>query len=203
MISQVAERIITMKKIKEVVMRFFSTLVMWLGISRANMPPDELGKLLKSFCEGVNKARDLVVQMEKNKRKVSTAGPTEFAPPSGFATQQKSRGTIPQCGPKLQTGAFPSVVLSELSDKVSNVRLVKPDLKAKDSSSTSSMDDNKGLDVDQRTERRMWTKEKKDELAQREKETDIQMEASVEELDVLLADFTIKSRERRRRRLRS
>ena len=198
MISQVAERIITMKKIKEVVMRFFSTLVMWLGISRANMPPDELGKLLKSFCEGVNKARDLVVQMEKNKRKVSTAGPTEFAPPSGFATQQKSRGTIPQ----RQTGAFPSVVLSELSDKVSNVRLVKPDLEAKDSSSTSSMDDNKGLDVDQRTERRMWTKEKKDDLAQREKETDIQMEASVEELDVLLADFTIKSRERRRRRLR-
>ena len=203
MISQVAERIITMKKIKEVVMRFFSTLVMWLGISRANMPPDELGKLLKSFCEGVNKARDLVVQMEKNKRKVSTAGPTEFANPSGFATQQKSRGTIPQCGPKRQTGAFPSVVLSELSDKVSNVRLVKPDLEAKDSSSTSCMDNNKGLDVDQRTERRMWTKEKKDDLAQREKETDIQMEASVEELDVLLADFTIKSRERRRRRLRS
>ena len=198
MISQVAERIITMKKIKEVVMRFFSTLVMWLGISRANMPPDELGKLLKSFCEGVNKARDLVVQMEKNKRKVSTAGPTEFAPPSGFATQQKSRGTIPQ----RQTGAFPLVVLSELSDKVSNVRLVKPDLEAKDSSSTSSMDDNRGLDVDQRTETRMWTKEKKDDLAQREKETNIQMEASVEELDVLLADFTIKSRERRRRRLR-
>lgn len=198
MISQVAERIITMKKIKEVVMRFFSTLVMWLGISRANMPPEELGKLLKSFCEGVNKARDLVVQMEKNKRKVSTAGPTEFAPPSGFATQQKSRGTIPQ----RQTGAFPSVVLSELSDKVSNVRLVKPDLEAKDSSSTSSMDDNKGLDVDQRTEIRIWTKEKKDDLAQREKETNIQMEASVEELDVLLADFTIKSRERRRRRLR-
>ena len=198
MISQVAERIITMKKIKEVVMRFFSTLVMWLGISRANMPPEELGKLLKSFCEGVNKARDLVVQMEKNKRKVSTAGPTEFAPPSGFATQQKSRGTIPQ----RQTGAFPSVVLSELSDKVSNVRLVKPDLEAKDSSSTSSRDDNKGLDVDQRTEIRMWRKEKKDDLAQREKETDIQMEASVEELDVLLADFTIKSRERRRRRLR-
>ena len=198
MISQVAERIITMKKIKEVVMRFFSTLVMWLGISKANMPPDELGKLLKSFCEGVNKARDLVVQMEKNKRKVSTAGPTEFAPPSGFATQQKSRGTIPQ----RQTGAFPSVVLSELSDKVSNVRLVTPDLEAKDSSSTSSMDDNKGLDVDQRTEIRMWRKEKKDDLAQREKETNIQMEASVEELDVLLADFTIKSRERRRRRLR-
>ena len=198
MISQVAERIITMKKIKEVVMRFFSTLVMWLGISRANMPPDELGKLLKSFCEGVNKARDLVVQMEKNKRKVSTAGPTEFAPPSGFATQQKSRGTIPQ----RQTGAFPSVVLSELSDKVSNVRLVKQDLEAKDSSSTSSRDDNKGLDVDQRTEIRIWTKEKKDDLAQREKETNIQMEASVEELDVLLADFTIKSRERRRRRLR-
>ena len=198
MISQVAERIITMKKIKEVVMRFFSTLVMWLGISRANMPPDELGKLLKSFCEGVNKARDLVVQMEKNKRKVSTAGPTEFAPPSGFATQQKTRGTIPQ----RQTGAFPSVVLTELSDKVSNVRLVTPDLEAKDSSSTSSMDDNKGLDVDQRTEIRMWTKEKKDDLAQREKETDIQMETSVEELDVLLADFTIKSRERRRRRLR-
>ena len=187
-----------MKKIKEVVMRFFSTLVTWLGISGANMPPDELGKLLKSFCEGVNKARDLVVQMEKNKRKVSTAGPTEFAPPSGFATQQKSRGTIPQ----RQTGAFPPVVLSELSDKVSNVRLVKPDLEAKDSSSTSSMDDNKGLDVDQRTEIRMWTKEKKDDLAQREKETNIQMEASVEELDVLLADFTIKSRERRRRRLR-
>ena len=187
-----------MKKIKEVVMRFFSTLVMWLGISRANMPPDELGKLLKSFCEGVNKARDLVVQMEKNKRKVSTAGPTEFANPSGFATQQKSRGTIPQ----RQTGAFPSVVLSELSDKVSNVRLVKPDLEAKDSSSTSSTDDNKGLDVDQRTEIRMWTKEKKDDLAQREKETNIQMETSVEELDVLLADFTIKSRERRRRRLR-
>ena len=198
MISQVAERIITMKKIKEVVMRFFSTLVMWLGISKANMPPDELGKLLKSFCEGVNKARDLVVQMEKNKRKVSTAGPTEFAPPSEFATQQKSRGTIPQ----RQTGAFPSVVLSELSDKVSNVRLVKPDLEAKDSSSTSSMDDNKGLDVDQRTEIRMWTKGKKDDLAQREKETNIQMEASVEELDVLLVDFTIKSRERRRRRLR-
>ena len=198
MISQVAERIITMKKIKEVVMRFFSTLVIWLGISRANMPPHELGKLLKSFCEGVNKARDLVVQMEKNKRKVSTAGPTEFAPPSEFATQQKSRGTIPQ----RQTGAFPSVVLSELSDKVSNVRLVKPDLEAKDSSSTSSMDDNKGLDVDQRTEIRMWTKGKKDDLAQREKETNIQMEASVEELDVLLADFTIKSRERRRRRLR-
>ena len=202
MISQVAERIITMKKIKEVVMRFFSTLVMWLGISRANMPPDELGKLLKSFCEGVNKARDLVVQMEKNKRKASTGGPTEFAPPSGFATQQKSRGTIPQCGPKLQTGAFPSAVFSELSDKVSNVRLVKPDLEAKDSSSTSCMDDNKGLDVDQRTEIRMWTMEKKDDLAQREKETNIQMEASVEELDVLLADFTIKSRERRRRRLR-
>ena len=193
MISQVAERIITMKKIKEVVMRFFSTLVMWLGISRANMPPDELGKLLKSFCEGVNKARDLVVQME-----VSTTGPTEFANPSVFATQQKSRGTIPQ----RQTGAFPSVVLSELSDKVSNVRLVKPDLEAKDSSSTSCMDDNKGLDVDQRTEIRMWTMEKKDDLAQREKETNIQMEASVEELDVLLADFTIKSRERRRRRLR-
>ena len=74
--------------------------------------------------------------------------------------------------------------------------------KAKDSSSTSSMDDNKGLDVDQRTEIRMWTMEKKDDLAQREKETNIQMEASVEELDVLLADFTIKSRERRRRRLR-
>ena len=198
MISQVAERIITMKKIKEVVMRFFSTLVTWLGISRANMPPDELGELLKSFCEGVNKARDLVVQMEKNKRKVSTAGPTEFANPSGFATQQKSRGTIPQ----QQTGAFPSVVLSELSDKVSNVRLVKQDLEAKDSSSTSSRDDNKGLDVDQRTEIRMWTKGKKDDLAQREKETNIQMEASVEELDVLLADFTIKSRERRRRRLR-
>ena len=31
---------------------------------------------------------------------------------------------------------------------------------------------------------------------------DIGMEASVEELDLLLADFTIKSRERRRRRLR-
>ena len=85
---------------------------------------------------------------------------------------------------------------------MSNVRLVKPDLEAKDSSSTSSMDDNKGLDVDQRTEIRMWTMEKKDDLAQREKETNIQMEASVEELDVLLADFTIKSRERRRRRLR-
>ena len=82
------------------------------------------------------------------------------------------------------------------------MRLVKPDLEAKDSSSTSSMDDNKGLDVDQRTEIRMWTKGKKDDLAQREKETDIQMETSVEELDVLLADFTIKSRERRRRRLR-
>ena len=31
---------------------------------------------------------------------------------------------------------------------------------------------------------------------------DIQMEATVEELDLLLADFTVKSRERRRRRLR-
>ena len=110
---------ITMKKMKQVVMRLFSTLMSWLGLSRANMGPDGIGKLLKNFCESVNKARDSVAQLRKADREASHAG--QIAPP----TQQKARGTSVQSESRPGLRALPLGLFSELSEKVSKVTPIK------------------------------------------------------------------------------
>ena len=177
--SQVAERIITMKKMKQVVMRLFSTLESWLGgRSAANMGPSGIGKLLKNFCESVNKARDSVAQLKKADREASHLG--QIAPPRCFPTQQKARGTSVQSESRPGSSALPLGLFSELAEKVSKVTPIKSE----------------------ETEGVAKVNMERDTGGKEEGDHDIKMEASVEDLDLLLADFTIKSRERRRRRLR-
>ena len=119
---QVAERIITMKKMKQVVMRLFSTLVSWLGMSRAEMGPDGVGKILKNFCESVNKARDSVVQLRK-------AYPKQIHQNQQILpTQQKARGTESSTG----SGALPLGFFSELSEKISKATPYKSEEEAEE-----------------------------------------------------------------------
>ena len=215
---QVAERIITMKKMKQVVMRLFSTLVSWLGISRADMGPDGIGKLLKNFCESVNKARDAVVQLRKAEMEASQAELGQIAPPRFLPTQQKARGTSVQFESRAGSTALPLGLLSELSEKVSKVTPIKseegeavaknsstsemPAHRTKEARSPPTQDNvsfkvNCGNETKVNMESGMEGKRSEGMGV----DEDIGMEASVEELDLLLADFTIKSRERRRRKL--
>ena len=199
---QVAERIITMKKMKQAAMRLFSTLVTWLGMARVNMGPDVVGKLLKNFCESVNKARDTVVKMKQADREASTAT-AELSLPRSLTTQQKARGTRVPFESTPEAQALSLGVLSELSEKVSKVTPMNSEeaslapempaqgLKATTTKTTKAQAEGI-LGSHMEGNKSKWIGGDKD----------IQMEASVEELDLLLADFTIKSRERRRRRLR-
>ena len=199
---QVAERIITMKKMKQAAMRLFSTLVTWLGMARVNMGPDVVGKLLKNFCESVNKARDTVVKMKQADREASTAT-AELSLPRSLTTQQKARGTRVPFESTPEAQALSLGVLSELSEKVSKVTPMNSEeaslapempaqgLKATTTKTTKAQAEGiLGSHMEGNKSKRIGG------------DKDIQMEASVEELDLLLADFTIKSRERRRRRLR-
>ena len=193
-----------MKKMKQVVMRLFSTLVSWLGISRVNMGPDGIGKLLKNFCESVNKARNSVVQLRKAEKEASPPGQItqRFLP-----TQQKARGTSVQSESRPGSRALPLGLFSELSEKVSKVtpfKLEEAEAEAKEvapSSPERTRQDNIGVRVNCSNETEAEVDMDKDTRG-KGGEQDIEMGASVEELDLLLADFTIKSRERRRRRLR-
>lgn len=193
-----------MKKMKQVVMRLFSTLVSWLGISRVNMGPDGIGKLLKNFCESVNKARNSVVQLRKAEKEASPPGQItqRFLP-----TQQKARGTSVQSESRPGSRALPLGLFSELSEKVSKVtpfKLEEAEAVAKEvapSSPERTRQDNIGVRVNCSNETEAEVDMDKDTRG-KGGEQDIEMGASVEELDLLLADFTIKSRERRRRRLR-
>ena len=193
-----AEKIITMKKMKQVVMRLFSTLVSWLGISRANTRPDGIGKLLKNFCESVNKARDSVVQLRKGSDGGQMAPHLtwQMAPP----TQQKARGTSVLSESRPGSRPLPLGLFSELSEKVSKVTPIKSAEEAE------SVANEEAASRQERTTQGNVGVEAKVKMESNTRgkggEQDIEMEASVEELDMLLADFTIKSRERRRRRLR-
>jgi len=140
-VKEVAERIITMKKMKQVAVRLFSTLVSWLGISSVRMGPDGIGKLLKNFCQSVNQAREAVVQSRKVDREASQAGPGEIALPRLLTTQQKARGTSVQSESRPGSRALPMGLLSELSEKVSKVTPIKseePEPFAKESAGCSS-----------------------------------------------------------------
>jgi len=124
-------------------MRFFSTLVSWLGISSVRMGPDGIGKLLKNFCQSVNKARDAVMQSRKLDREASqahTAG--EIALPRSLTTQQKARGTSVQSESRPGSRALPVGLLSELSEKVSKVTPInseEPEAVGKESAASSEM----------------------------------------------------------------
>ena len=92
---------------------------------------------------------------------------------------------------------------SELSEKISKATPYKSEEEAEEDVAKEEITknpqertrlDNK-VNCDNDTEAKVNMKGKGEEQV-------IEMEASVEELDLLLADFTIKSRERRRRRLR-
>ena len=226
--SQVAERIITMKKMKQVVMRLFSTLVIWLGISRVGMGPDGIGKILKNFCQSVNNARDTVMQQsrkaDREASQATTAG--QIASPRFLTTQQKARGTSVQSESRPGSRALPVGLLSELSEKVSKATSIKseePEAVAKESAGSSEMSAqrtelatnppettttqaNISVKVNCSNENEAKMKMESDMEGKRSGvlggDRDIHMEATVEELDLLLADFTVKSRERRRRRLR-
>ena len=206
---QVAERIITMKKMKQAAMRLFSTLVTWLGMARVNMGPDVVGKLLKNFCESVNKARDTVVKMKQADREASTAT-AELSLPRSLTTQQKARGTRVPFESTPEAQALSLGVLSELSEKVSKVTAINSEEASVTKSSPSLAPEMPAQGLKATTTK--TTKAQAEGILGSHMEgnkskriggdKDIQMEASVEELDLLLADFTIKSRERRRRRLR-
>ena len=225
--SQVAERIITMKKMKQVVMRLFSTLLTWLGVSRVGMGPDGIGKILKNFCQSVNRARDAVMQSRKADREASQANTAgEISSPRFLITQQKARGTSVQSDSRPGSRALPVGLLSELSEKVSKATPVKseePKAVTKESAGSTEMSaqrtelatnppettttqDNISVKVNCSNENEAKMKMESDMEGKRSGvlggDRDIQMEATVEELDLLLADFTVKSRERRRRRLR-
>merc|ERR1712192_190904 len=106
------------------------------------MGPDGIGKLLKNFCQSVNKARDVVMQSRKLDREASqahTAG--EIALPRSLTTQQKARGTSVQSESRPGSRALPVGLLSELSEKVSKVTPInseEPEPFAKESAGCSS-----------------------------------------------------------------
>ena len=191
------------------------------------MGPDGIGKLLKNFCESVNKARDAIVQLRKaQEREASQTEPGQIAPPRFLPTQQKARGTSVQFEFRAGSTALPLGLFSELSEKVCKVTPVKPEeaeTETKESSTSLAApqmpaqrikvatnpptQDTVGIKVNctNETEAKVNMEigmEGKKRIELIGVDQDIGMEASVEELDLLLADFTIKSRERRRRRLR-
>ena len=47
----------TIKMVRSIIMKPYNNLLEWLGISN-NLEPKELGRILRVFCESVNKIKD-------------------------------------------------------------------------------------------------------------------------------------------------
>merc|ERR1711915_54767 len=65
-IKEVAERIVTLKKIQEIIQIRYEKFLTWLGVESMNLKPQELCKILCEFCSEVNKVTAELTKERKN-----------------------------------------------------------------------------------------------------------------------------------------
>ena len=56
-ITKQVRKVHTIKMVKSIILKPYNSLLEWLGISN-NLEPKELGRILRGFCESVNKFKD-------------------------------------------------------------------------------------------------------------------------------------------------
>ena len=140
LMREVAERVVTLNKIKQIVMLYFADFLDWLGVSdKQSMEPKDVGRVLATFCETVNSQR------------------TEIAKVSYQRTT-----SLPSSNNKTPVG---SSFIQELKRKQMEPKPKKEEFKVEKQEGNSMMEETEAAD-----------------------------------LDTLLTEFTMRSRERRTRK---
>ena len=61
---EVAERVVTLNKIKQIVMLYFTDFLDWLSVSdKQSMEPKDVGRILATFCDLVNSRRSEIARL--------------------------------------------------------------------------------------------------------------------------------------------